>query len=231
MAEFLASNGKYLAVLLGVIAVFPLVWRKRKLLKMEQVWQVLIFEVVVASISMISAMLFASIEELLSNGSFSFGAISTYGIYLLSPFFFFILCRVMKWNTKDFFDVFAFCVPPALFFLRCSCLLSGCCGGRPIPGFGSLCWPTREAELVFYAAMLLFLLRRERKAAPPGTAFPLLMACYGAFRFVEEWFRKGSGASLVHLAHLWSIIALIVGLGLYFELSKTSQKERRSSKC
>lgn len=230
MAEFLASNGKYLAVLLGIAAGFALVWRKREALKLKRPWQITLVCLIFSAFSVLSAILFAALESLIGGQAPSFGAISTYGIYLICPFLLFLSAKAAKRDLKTVFDTYALYAMPSLFLLRCNCLQSGCCGGRPILG-SELRWPTREAEMIFYVAMLLLLLRRERRGAPPGTAFPLLMFSYGAFRFVEEWFREGSGASFVHLAHLWSVIALIVGLGLFLELSKTSQKERRSSKC
>lgn len=229
MAEFLTSYGKYLAVLLGVLAGFPLVWRRRDSLGLKRPWQIVLICAAFSVFSVLSAILFAALESLLGGQSPSFGAISTYGVYLICPFLVLLLSKALKRNPRSVFDAYAFYALPSLFLLRCNCLWSGCCGGRFIPGSGSLHWPTREAEMIFYAAMLLLLLFRERRGVPPGTAFPVLMFSYGAFRFVEEWFREGSGTSLVHLAHLWSIIALVVGLGFYLELNKASQKERRAS--
>ena len=43
------------------------------------------------------------------------------------------------------------------------------------------------------------------------------MISYGAFRFINEFFRD-NGSGLFHLAHLWSIITLIIGVCIYTEL-------------
>ena len=50
------------------------------------------------------------------------------------------------------------------------------------------------------------------------------MASYGAFRFLEEGFRDASGASFVHLAHLWSILALIIGISILAEVKRNYVK-------
>lgn len=162
-------------------------------------------------------MLFAGIESLIAGEGFRFGAISTYGVYFICPVLLIFAAKICQKDIRSVFDVFALYAMPSLFLIRCNCLLSGCCGGTEIPGTG-LHWPTREAEMLFYVFMLIFLIRREKNGALKGTAFPLLMIFYGGFRFIEEWFRAASGAGMIHLAHLWSLIAIAIGCSVYFEL-------------
>ncbi len=228
MAEFLSQYGKYAAVLLGMLAGFSLVYRRWKR-PVLSAGLCLFF----SAVSVVAAMLFAAFEAVISGKELSPGAISTYGVYFICPVILLLIAKLMKLNGKAVMDTFAQYAMPSLFFLRCNCLFAGCCGGRLIPGT-ELHWPTRQAELLFYAAFLCFLLYREKRGAIEGTGFPLLMAVYGAFRFVEEWFREGTGTSLVHLAHLWSLLALIIGLGVYFELNSIKAKagsghEKRSA--
>lgn len=227
---------KYVMLFLGVLVGIPFIWRQREQLGLKRPWQALLLCLGFSAGSMLSAMIFASLEELLSGNGFGFGAISTYGVYFFcSPAVYFAAKRVKRdgWRWMDMFAVYAL---PSLFLMRINCLLNGCCGGRAIGDTG-LHWPTRQAEMIFYAIMFLILLRREKAGAQNGTAFPLLAAAYGAFRFIEEWFRDHSGGSLIHLAHIWSLMAVIIGLGLYFELnSGRTQKsgprrERSVSKC
>ncbi|MBR1764941.1 MAG: hypothetical protein IJ746_06055 [Ruminococcus sp.] len=59
---------------------------------------------------------------------------------------------------------------------------------------------------------------------------PLLLAAYGAFRFLEEWFRVSGSTSLVHLSHLWSVIAFIVGLSILIEMNSTTKKRQAHAK-
>lgn len=236
MLEFVIDHVKYIVILLGLLAGFPLVWRRRERLGLHDPSQAALACSLLTALSVGSAMLFAALESAISGGTVSLGAVSTYGVYFICPILLLLLARVLKRDAKSWFDVYALYALPSLFLLRCNCLVSGCCSGRPIADTG-LHWPTRQAELVFYAAMLLVLLRREKADAPAGTAFPLLMASYGAFRFIEEWFREAQGAGLIHLAHAWSVAAIVIGLGLYFELGndrvrgKRTHGERSAFKC
>lgn len=235
MLPFLTDNGKYLAVLLGMVLGFPLVWQRRDLLMVKQPWQAILICILFSALSVAAAMLFAAFESLISGNGVHFGAISTYGVYFFCPLALLLLARLMKRDACGGLDVFALYAMPSLFLIRCNCLLAGCCGGRAIPGT-DLHWPTRQAEMVFYMVLLLLFLRREKRGAVPGTGFPLFMAIYGAFRFVEEWFRIGSGDKLIHLAHIWSLVSIVVGLGFYYELKnrKTTtgtRRERRAKKC
>lgn len=219
----MAEYSKYLAVLLGLLAGYPLVWRQKETLGLKKGWQAVLLCICFSACSVLSALVFATLEGLMGGKGLAFGAISTYGVYLICPVLLLLIARAVGKDGKHWMDVFAAYAMPSLFFLRINCLITGCCGGRPIGATG-LHWPTREAEMVFYTVMLLVLLRREKQDAPPGTAFPLLMAAYGAFRFIEEWFREAEGTSLLHLAHGWSLVACVIGLGLYFELSKNGKR-------
>lgn len=236
MGEILMEQSKYIAVLLGLLAGFPLVWKRRARLGLKDAWQVGLLCLAYSTFSVAAALVFAGVESLLSGEGFRLGAISTYGVYFFCPVFLLLLARALKKPGREWMDVFALYALPSLFLLRINCLISGCCGGRQIGSTG-LHWPTREAEMVFYGILLLVLLRRERTGAQPGTAFPLLTAAYGAFRFMEEWFRTGTGGSLLHLAHGWSVLACILGLGFYFECNagygraKARYGERSAWKC
>lgn len=227
---------KYGMILLGVLAGFPLIWRRREKLGLKGPGLVLLVCLGFSAGSVLAALLFATLEGLISGNGFHFGAISTYGVYLFCPMAVILAAKAAERDAGRWVDVFALYALPSLFLMRCNCLMNGCCGGRPI-GDTELSWPTRQAEMIFYAVMLVVLLRREKAGAPKGAAFPLLTAAYGAFRFVEEWFRSSSGTSLLHLAHLWSVLAFISGLGFYYELNSGRaranglQKERRISKC
>ena len=226
---------KYVMLSLGVLAGIPLIWRQREPLGLKNPWQAILLCLGFSAGSTLSAMLFASLEGLLSGNGFRFGAISTYGVYFFFPPTVWFAAKAVKRNGWRWLDMFAVYALPSLFLMRCNCLRSGCCGGSPIGSTG-LRWPTRQVEMIFYAIMLLVLLRREEAGARSGTAFPLLAGAYGAFRFIEEWFRDYSGESLIHLAHIWSLMAIIIGFGLYFELNSGwtqasgPRKEKRVSK-
>lgn len=219
---------KYIALFLGIAAGLPIVWQRRKPLGQKNILQVILICLAFSVCSTVSAMIFAGVEGVISGEGFGMGAVSTYGVYLICPFMLAVFAKVLKIKMSDMFDVFALYALPSLFFLRCNCLISGCCGGKEIFSTG-LTWPTREAELIFYVIMLIVLLKHEKKKVPKGTAFPLLMIAYGSFRFIEEWFRTASGAGVIHLAHIWSLIAITAGASIYLEL-KSQKREHRGGK-
>lgn len=221
----MAEYSKYLTVLLGFLAGYPLVWRRKETLGLKKGWQAVLLCICFSACSVLSALVFATLEGLLGGEGLRFGEISTYGVYLFCPIVIFLTVRATERDGGRWMDVFALYALPSLFLMRCNCLFSGCCGGRAI-GQTGLFWPTREAEMVFYAVMFLVLLRREKRGAPKGTAFPLLAAAYGGFRFVVEWFRATSGDALIHLAHLWSVLSVITGIAVYFELMKRSTEKK-----
>ena len=232
MIEMILDHSKYLSLILGLLAGFPLMWQRRSKIGLNKAWQVALLCILFTVASVISALLFASFEKLISGQGLSFGAISTYGVYFFCPWILLAVNGKRRGRIKNGFDLFAIYALPSLFFLRINCLISGCCGGIMIPGT-NLHWPTRQAELVFYAVMLVVLLLLEKRGAPSGQGFPLLMAAYGCFRFVEEWFRISEGNNAFHLAHLWSILAAALGMAIYYEMQKqgkASIRKRRRTK-
>ena len=177
--------------------------------------------------SVASVLLFASFESILSGDGFRFGAVSTYGVYLIAPLFLF---PVFRKNIRQEFDRFAVYVLPSLFLQRLKCLASGCCFGRQIPGT-QLSWPVREIELAFYFFVLIwFFYRKKKKPIISGGMFPLLMAFYGATRFFLEFFRGDNGPGLFHLSHVWSVLSIILGLSIFIELNRKNMPDKNIEK-
>lgn len=228
--DWVTDNAKYIAVLLGILLGWPLLLRRQPIRRPGQSLRALLLAVGLSAVSVASAMLFAAMESLLGGSTQSFGAISTYGIYLIAPLLLLAVAAALKLDARQLFDDYALYALPSLFLLRINCLLAGCCGGTQIAHTG-LTWPTRQAEMLFYAIMLLVLLRREKRGAPPGTGFPLLMMCYAAFRFEVEWFRTVEPPAALHIAHIWSVLTFIIGLLLYLKIRKLPDKERGNCTC
>lgn len=218
MVEIVTSHSKLIAVLIGIAVGYPIVWVRRNRIGYNHPLQVLGLCILFSIISVLSATALASVERLFSTGTLSAGGVSTYGVYLIAPIFFLIIYRGAK--RAEIFDILALYVIPSLFLQRCSCFVAGCCLGAHIPGSTAL-WPTRELELVFYVVAFVLLLRKEKNGNyVSGSLFPLLMVAYGIFRFIEEFFRDANTTSVVHLAHLWSILAIIIGASIYIELKR-----------
>ena len=218
MLEIITSHIKLIAVLIGIAAGYPIVWVRRNRIGYNNPLQIFGLCIVFSIISVLSATALASIERLFSTGVLSAGGVSTYGVYLIAPLFFLFVFRGTK--RAEIFDTLALYVIPSLFLQRCSCFVAGCCLGAHIPGSTAL-WPTRELELIFYViAFVLFLRKEKSDNYVKGALFPLLMTAYGIFRFIEEFFRDADTTSIVHLAHLWSILSIFAGAGVYIELKK-----------
>jgi prolipoprotein diacylglyceryltransferase len=127
-------------------------------------------------------------------------------------------------------DLLALYAVPSLFLQRVCCLIAGCCQGNLIPGT-EMRWPTRELELVFYVLLFVYFLRKEKSETfIKGSLFPILMISYGTFRFLEEGFREADGTSFAHMAHLWSILAIIIGVCIYTELTHNRGNKNLRSK-
>ena len=210
MYAFFIKYSVYAAVMLGILAGIPLV----KIVRKKSMSETVLLCIAFSAVSMVSVLLFASFEKIIAGHGISMGAVSTYGVYIIAPV---ILLALYRRDRSSIFDAFALYVLPSLFLQRIRCLFNGCCGGIQIAQTG-MHWPVREAELLFYAVMLVILLRQFHNGAQPGILFPILMMSYGSFRFVEEFFREGNG--LLHMAHLWSVLTILIGYSIYIEIRK-----------
>ena len=75
--------------------------------------------------------------------------------------------------------------------------------------------------------MPILLIPRVKKSKNPGSIYPLYMASYGAFRFIDEFFRTSSTGMLFHLSHVWAAIAFVVGLSIYAETKARNRKGKK----
>lgn len=154
------------------------------------------------------------------------GNMSLFGGMAFMPIFYAGISRWGKRSARDVFDVFTISLVMTLFFARINCLFAGCCLGAFVPGT-SLRWPTRELELVYYAVFLALLMPRVLHGELRGQVFPLYMVSYGCFRFVIEFFRASSHAlGPFHIAHVWALIAIVLGASILVETRQQKAKER-----
>ena len=154
------------------------------------------------------------------------GNMSLFGGVFFMPVLYAVGARASGRKAADVFDALTPCMLVTLACARFNCVLSGCCAGLPIPGTG-LSWPTREAEIAFYAVLLLVLCPRILRGETRGEAYPVYMMSYGVFRFVVEFLRVSDSATgLFHIAHLWAALSLLVGAGAYFEIKSRLAKEK-----
>ncbi|MBO5797278.1 MAG: prolipoprotein diacylglyceryl transferase [Clostridia bacterium] len=167
----------------------------------------------------------------LESGDFS--GMSLYGAVFFLPLVYYIGAKLTKRRVADVFDVFTFLTVFTLMLARINCLFGGCCLGKLVPWSDSVRWPTRELEIVFYVVLLFWFGRLSKKPRHSGKLYPLYMLSYGAFRFVVEWFRESENMwGFLHISHIWSLVAILVGASVYYKLSKrqTTGRTRRGKR-
>ena len=128
-----------------------------------------------------------------------------------------------------FGDLFAVPMIFTLFCSRFNCLKSGCCLGTIIPGTTTR-WPTREAEMVFYVIFLAIMIPRILKGQTKGKVYPIYMIAYGIFRAVIECIRESRTPGIFHLTHIWCLVAIVIGLGIYWTQKAREEKQAKKRK-
>lgn len=221
MLDLILSRPLIPLMLAGFAVGVPMIWIRRKNFGLYKFWQVFLLSAVCSVAGFIGMKLLGVVETAFGGGS---GVVRIYGVFFFESLFVFGVTSLLHIRKDYFFDALAIASIPSFFFGRIGCLASGCCGGKHI--FNSqLFWPTRESELVFCIVVFILLLRMEKKNTCPGLLFPMLMISYGCFRFVNEWFRTGKEILFgMHIAHIWSIVSIVVGASIYYELKLKAEK-------
>ena len=149
------------------------------------------------------------------------------GLFLLPPLYY-LWAKLTKRDVALVMDMAGIILVISLFFGRTNCLIQECCDGLPIPFAEDWRWPIREAEMVYSCIFVFIFARRMLKKQSRGFILTYTFLSYGTLRFVLEWAREEYTGSLgvFHLAHIWSLLAVAVGVLLYLK----ALKEQRSSK-
>ena len=205
-----------LYLLLAVATVFGYLWlsQYKEKLRINE-WMALVLSVAHTIVGVLCVKLFAFLE------SGSGGGMSLYGAVFFLPVIYFAGAKWTKRKVSDVFDIFAICTICTLLCARFNCIMAGCCLGSVIPGTETLRWPTRELEILFYIILFLSLRNKVCKKKYGGLIYPIYMIAYGSFRFVVEFFRESEhDYGWFHISHIWSLVAIAAGAGIYYWLSK-----------
>lgn len=159
----------------------------------------------------------------------SLGNMSLFGGVFFMPVAYWVGAKLTKQLYGAVCDVFTPCMIFTVMCARVNCIVSGCCSGLVIPGT-HFRFPTRELEILYYIVMLILLIPRVKKSKNPGSIYPLYMASYGAFRFIDEFFRTSSTGMLLHLSHVWAVIAFAAGLSIYIEINTRKHQRKKVTK-
>ena len=215
-----------LLILLSVGAAFTAVWLALLRKRLNMAWYVAIMIAIAHTVyGVLTVKAFAFLETGFDKASL--GNMSLFGGMFLMPLAYWLGAKISKRPLKEVFDVFTPCMVFTVMCARVNCILSGCCRGLPIPGTNGIRFPTREAETVFSLVLLAVLCPRIWKERLQGRAYPVYMMCYGAFRFIIEFFRESDISGLFHRAHLWALITLLLGVSIYAEMKTSKSKPRR----
>lgn len=148
-----------------------------------------------------------------------------YGLMFFLPVFYLLLSIILKVKQSVIFDIFAVAIIIRLIIGRFDCILSGCCEGVLIPFLNGPRWPIREIEIGYYIAFICYFAKRIIKGKTYGQVYPIYLLSYGMLRFCMEWLREEyvGKVGIFHSAHIWSLIAIVVGAVMYYKVQKNIQ--------
>ena len=221
MVQFIIEHRLYF--LLAVPTIFGYFWLSqfKEKLRIKE-WMALLISVLHTLIGVLCVKLFAFLE----GGEL--GGMSIYGAIFFLPVVYFGCAKLTKRDVSNIFDIFTVCIIVTLFFARMNCLMAGCCQGLVIPGTESIRFPTREAELLFYIVLYIIFRKKVGKKQYSGKIYPYYMVSYGAFRFVVEFFRESEmRLGWFHISHIWSLLAILVGITAIYLINKRNNKENK----
>ena len=218
-------SGHSLLLLLSAGTLFSFLWLMQFRGRLNMKWYAALpIAICHTLVGVICVKAFAFMET--GFDSDSLGNMSLFGGVFFMPLLYLAGAKLTKRKAADVCDAFTGCMILMVMCARVNCILSGCCTGLRIPGT-QMRFPTRENEVIYYVVMLLLLIPRVKKDERPGSIYPLYMATYGVFRFINEFFRTSSSETLFHLSHVWAAIAFAAGFSIYMETkSRDCQRKK-----
>ena len=224
MAQWLLEHS--LILLLAAGTVFTFIWQMCLKDTLRIKWYAaLIISVLHTMVGVLLVTAFAFMES--GFDTESLGNMSLFGAVLFMPLFYWLGAKMTKRSAAKVFDCYTICMIFTLMCARINCLFAGCCQGLVIPGTDGLHWPTRQAEILFYIVLLIFLGRRVLAGKTGGEIYPIYMFTYGGFRFVIEFFRYTSiQLGIFHISHIWAVISFCIGLSVYIEFEQKMKKKK-----
>ena len=223
VVEWLDANKLIVLLTIGTLFAFGWLFALRERLHMK--WYVAIpIAILHTLIGVLSVKIFAFMETGFALDSL--GNMSLFGGVFFMPLVYWAGAKLTKRNLGLVCDLLTPCMIFTVMCARINCIVSGCCSGLVIPGT-HFHFPTRELEIFYYIVMLILLIPRVKKSKNPGSIYPLYMASYGAFRFIDEFFRTSSTGMLFHLSHVWAAIAFAAGLSIYIEINARNHQRKK----
>lgn len=149
------------------------------------------------------------------------------GIFAL-PIAYLCWAKAAKRPIREIMDIGAISTLIGMIFARCTCMVGGCCVGELIGGL-LIRWPIREIELLYYITFLFYYGGKVHSGKTYGQVYPVYLLTYGILRFVMEWVREEytGNIGIIHLAHVWSVISIVIGAAVYLELQEIQKKKSK----
>ncbi len=138
--------------------------------------------------------------------------------------------RLFQVDTYTYEKEFTFIIPFLHFWWKLACFSGGCCFGIPYSGKGAVVFPVGVNELsgsgvfpiqlveAFFSlliAICLFVLGKQL-VSPVG----FFLILYGSGRFFFEFFRYHPSGLYISEAHVYSILAVVIGMILILKKKK-----------
>lgn len=224
--EFIKSH-YVLMILLLIASIFNFVWLylNKKELKMSNIFLIILFALAHTILGIIFVLVFAYLESEFSKEAI--GNISLFGGVFFMPLVYSLYALIRKIKISKAFDIFTVSLVSTLFCACINCLVSGCCKGIYL--FNSdFRFPYRELELIYYLIFIILFAKDIYKGKSSGLVYPIYMVSYGLFRFVFEFLRESDSSNVFHIAHIWSLISIVIGIGLiaYVKYFRGKQNEQ-----
>ncbi len=212
-------------MLCGFLALFILMYLRRKRYNLTAGQAILFtFFVIVSGIAGTKVMF-----ALESGGRWS--GFSFFGAVFIVPLLMMLFGKLVQLKPLQSLDACAPCGALMVGVMRIGCLIEGCCGGWLCTiGNTTFRWPTQIMECIADLCILILLLRKEKKDPGSGQLYFLFMSAYGMMRFCIEFLRESKSHTLFHLAHLWAVISIVIGLSMYFYIKKKNSKPMKKAK-
>lgn len=165
----------------------------------------------------------------LSSKNFALG-------FVYAPLACFVIGKIFRVPYKILSDWLA-PMPLLLFAIfRIGCISAGCCMGYPVkwgiynPLFNDYLFLVQLLESLLSVAIQIFLMIRMKKRnyVPDGKAMPLMLAIYGAVRFLTEFLRQNEKLFLgISAAALHSLFMCAAGIVILLCMRRFGKKEEQ----
>lgn len=228
MTEILNWCAEHIHLLLTIATIATVfIWLMRCRERANMKWSMAL---IVATVHTLFGVLCMHLWALMEGGfnPDTSAGLRLYGGIFALPLAYLCWAKATKRKISETMDIGAISTLIGMIFARCTCMVGNCCVGNLI-GTSSIRWPIREIELLYYVAFLIYYAGKVYSGKTYGQVYPAYLISYGILRFVMEWVREEftGNIGIIHLAHVWSIISIVIGAAIYFELQENQKRKTK----